>query len=515
VRTGGATAGVLEHAGGDVESGAPAEMPPSLAPTTLARSISWLSFGQIVTWAASLAWTFVVPRWIGSSEIGVMTLAAATTGLLGVVIGLGMQPLLVREIASNRDRAGRLVGTAVSLQAILTVPMLATVLVILKLGPFHGEEAVAVLLGWGACLPGVILGPIGAGFQAIQKMRYLALAEIVTNAGGSLLAIVLVVLGARAIALLVVGVVIGVGQCGLYLIWARPMVAIRWVTTWRDIWQLFLASLPFWSLSAFYIIYVWLDSFLLGIMTSTTILGWYGLATRLFSGTLLVFPTILSTAWLPQLVGASQQGRDALQRSGRAAMEVVLILSMPVCLGSILVAGPLVHVLYGPSFAGAVPVFVLLGLCVPLTYFNIMAYQVMVAQRRQMVWLKVMAMATAINLVLNLVLIRYFQERLADGAIGSCLALVGTELAQVAVAVWLVRDVFSKASVWRLVKGGVATVAMGGVVTVALRGGLVLGVGAGLVSFPAFAAGLRVLSREERGQVGALARGIRRRLSRA
>jgi O-antigen/teichoic acid export membrane protein len=471
---------------------------PASSDQVLARNVSWLTVGQIVTWTLTLVWTVIVPRRLGSAQVGIFTLSTAVAGVLMVIVGLGMGPLLVREIATQPDRAPRLIGTAIVLRAGFLLPALAATLMLVWLGPFHGEEALAVLLGGAACVgPGVVLGPISSGFQAIEKMRYLAfisvVSKLVTTVGG----IALVLVGVKAVGLLAAAVIVGLLTTGLGVVWARPHFRIDWRVTRRELGALFIRSLPYWSFAAFFTIYLWIDSLMLGIMTSSTVLGWYGLPTQLF-GTLMFVPVILSTAWLSRLVRAHRGGTATLLRTARPAIELVMVLSMPVCVGSVLVAGPLVHALYGPGFAESAPIFALLALCVPPMYLNSMASQVMVARNQQVVWTKMMVLASLINPLLNLLLIPYFQRTTGNGAIGASVAMVITEVVLAGIGVFLIRDAFTRQIGLRLARGAVATAGMAGVVLMARHGGLVPGILSGIISFAILALLLRVLSDDER-----------------
>jgi O-antigen/teichoic acid export membrane protein len=264
--------------------------------------------------------------------------------------------------------------------------------------------------------------------------------------------------------------------------------------------RLFVASLPYWSFVAFFTIYLWIDSLMLGAMTSTRVLGWYGLPTQLF-GTLMFVPTVLSTAWLSQLVRAHKGGSETLLRAARPAIEFVLVLSLPVCVGAVLVAAPLTRALYGPDFSESIPVFALLALCVPPMYLNIMANQLMIARNQQMVWTKMMALASLVNPALNLVLIPYFQRTRGNGAIGAAIAMVITEVILAVIGFFLVRDTYTRRLAMRVGRAAVATALMAGLVMLALRAGLVVGVLSGMVSFPILAGFLGVLDAGERRQL--------------
>jgi len=475
----------------------------------LARSITVLVGGQLTTWVATLAWTLIVPRRLGPAEVGVYTLGQASAGILLVLVGLGMRPMLVREIAADRSRGPHLIGAAIILRALLSIPAMVIVVVIARFGPFSGEEAVAVVLGSAMCVFFVVSEPIIAALQAIEKMRYLAYATVLSSTVISVGSIGLVVFGVRADGLLLTSVVMTAVVALLCLVWVREHFQIDWRVTLHDLRQLLVESLPYWSGAAFFTLYLWTDSVMLGIMVPSTVLGWYGLPTRLF-GTLMVVPVILTTAWLPQLTHAFQRGVDALYGAARAPIELVIILSLPMCVGTLLVSAPLVRALYGPGFAGSIPVLAILALCVPPMYLNIMANQVMIARKRQLTWTKVMVVASLINPALNVVLIPYFQRTHGNGAIGASAAMVITEVILAGIGAVLVRQAFARSSLVRVLKGAAATAGMATAVLLALPLGLVAGVVVGTISFPLLAFVLGVLSEQEQAQLRAAVTRIRR-----
>jgi O-antigen/teichoic acid export membrane protein len=86
---------------------------------------------------------------------------------------------------------------------------------------------------------------------------------------------------------------------------------------------------------------------------------------------------------------------------------------------------------------------IVLGLCIPPVYANIILASVLVAEKRQGMWTIVMIAAAVLNPLLNLVLIPLTEHRYHNGAIGAAISLVLTELALNGVGVLVVgRHVF-------------------------------------------------------------------------
>lgn len=473
--------------------------------TVLARNVGVLAGSQVITWCAGLAWALFVPRALGANGTGVFTLSVAASGILTVLIGLGTRPLLVREISIDRARASRLITTAIVQRALLSIPMLVLLALFARFGNFNHEQIAVLYLGWAVSVLYVLFEPIQAGLQALEKMQYLAYSDVLTKTCVSLISVVLVTAGFRAIGLLTLTVVVLAMVFVLHIVWMRRNFSVDWHIRPADLWSLTTGSIPYLGFALFFTFYLWIDSLMLSVMTPANVLGWYGLPTKLF-GTLMFLPVILSTAWLPRMAMAHAAGDDALWRVSRFPLQIVVALSLPVCVGVVLVAGHLISFLYGPEFDQAIPVMGLLALSVPPMYLNIMVNQILVARHQQMLWTKAMALACVVNPVLNLALIPYFQSHNGNGAIGAAISLLVTELVLTAIGVTVVRRVFNREFFIRIGRAALASAGMGLAVLAARRFGLTPAILVGLIVYPTLAITLRVLTRQELDQLVSMVR---------
>jgi O-antigen/teichoic acid export membrane protein len=268
------------------------------------------------------------------------------------------------------------------------------------------------------------------------------------------------------------------------------------------------ASLPYWAFGLFFMVYLWIDFVMLSLLTTNEVVGWYAVPTRLFQ-TLMFLPVVVATAWLPHFVRGFEESDDKLKEAARQPVELVLLLSLPIAALTAVSADPVIHLLYGSAYAESVPVMVILGLCVPAMYMNIMLSQVLIAMNKQATWTWVMATTIVINPLFNLALIPFTQHRYDNGAIGAAFSLLLTEIIVVAAGVWLIgRRVFDGGSVRRATLGLVAATASGAVAYfseawVGWVAGLVLGV----LTFAAAAAVLRVFTA---GEIDLMRQGLQK-----
>jgi O-antigen/teichoic acid export membrane protein len=146
---------------------------------------------------------------------------------------------------------------------------------------------------------------------------------------------------------------------------------------------------------------------------------------------------------------------------------------------------------------------VVLGLCIPPMYLNIMLSQVLIAMNQQARWTWVMAGTTVVNPLFNLALIPWTQHRYGNGAIGAGISLLLTELICIAAGfVMIGRHVFDRGTLRRTVLGTCAAAAMWAVYYVSKSTiGTLPSLVAGTVTFVVLAAAVRLLTSEEVGLI--------------
>jgi O-antigen/teichoic acid export membrane protein len=475
--------------------------PPPAAPEggpKMGRNVSILASAQLITWTMTLLWTLVVPRALGPSGLGTIMAAWSITGILGVVLGLGTRNYLVRESVVRPDSAPGLIGTALILRIVLSPLLIVAAVVYGELVGWTGDAQTVLYLAAAATLFVQIAEPLQAGFQATERMEYLAYSDIISKSGQGLVGIVIVLLGFGTVGVTACWAVMTGVVVVLDLYWLRGLVRIDWRTNVRRMTAVARASLPYWAFGLFFMLYLWIDFVMLSLLTSDEVVGWYAVPTRLFQ-TLMFLPVAVATAWLPHFVRGFEESDEKLKDAARQPVELVLLLSLPIAALTAAAADPVINLLYGSEYANSVPVMAILGLCIPAMYMNIMLSQVLIAMNRQSTWTWVMAVTTVVNPLFNLALIPLAQHRWDNGAIGAAISLLLTEIVVVAAGVWLIgRRVFDGGSVRRAALGLVAATASG-LVTYFGEGvvGWVPALALGILAFVVAAAALRVFTAEE------------------
>lgn len=462
---------------------------------TLVRNIALLFGSQAASWAFALLWTLVVPRLLGPAIMGQLVIAWAITGVVGMIAGLGVTTLVTKDVARRPETASALVGAAIWTRIAVAAPAVGLVLTYVYFVRFDSIQTLVILLASGVMVVNLFGGVLIAALTGLEKMEYVAYNRMLTAGLVAVLGIGLVLAGFRAVALVALDLFLSAILLYLAFHWSRRHFHVTVTPHLALIRKVVVDSWPLWIGAMVFSVYLAIDSIILGALAPVTVVGWYGVPTQMFSA-ILVVPAIIINAWFPRLSKAFGDGEARLHEEARPVLEVLLVIAIPASAGLAAVSGPLIHTLYGDRFDAAAPVMFVLALTILPTFLNIAAYYILLASERQMIWIKVIAVTAVINPVLNLILIPYFQHRTGNGALGSALSLLATEVVQAAAAVWLLRWM-GPSMLRRPGRALIATTLMTLLVVLASPLGLLVQIAVGIVSFVALGVALRLLSDAE------------------
>jgi O-antigen/teichoic acid export membrane protein len=465
----------------------------------LVQNVLLLLSSQLVIWAVTFVSNVFVPRGLGPARMGELTVATSVALILDTVFALGYGALMVKDIARDASTAPGLVGTALTTRLLLLLPATGTVAVMTVVIHASPELTVLIWLAAASTFLGLFGGAFHASFQALERMQYSAITNVLSRAGVAVGSILLVALGHGPGAILGMTVAVsGLLASLLWWWWHRTGIGVDWTWDWGRARHLLVGSLPYWSTALLLSFYMWIDALMLSAMAPITVVGWYSVPVRLFA-TLLFLPTILGTAYLPRLARAFPAGHDALGTEARRFLELALTASFPITAGLLLVGWQLVWVLYGAEYLQSVPVLMIVALSLPPTYLNIVSNQILIAANKQFYWTWVMLGASIVNPLLNLVLIRLTQDQYGNGALGAAAALLLTETGMAVAGLAFVVPLLRWSTAARLGRAVAATLVMSSVVWLAARHfGLTTMVVAGGLSFVVAALALGVLRPDER-----------------
>lgn len=409
------------------------ERPPptalsSSAPARIVRNVLALGMGQAFSWVSAAGLAVVFPHYLGDAGLGKLTIAYSLTEVCALLASMGVTDYLTKEIARREQQGQSDVLNAIVMR--LPLAVLAALVAVLLAHVLRFDTATRRAI-YVLCLniPLVMISGVFTGaLYGMQHMRLVAILNGVSKA-------VLLTLGTVAL-------VAGYGLLGVAIAWniSLAVVAVGSFVALarvggiggrvdRSRWRiLFTASMPFFVWQAALLVYGRVDALILAVFTRDAVVGWYDVAYRIVSIPMFV-PIIVAGAIYPALSRSAHTDRPQFESIFRRSLQLVLLLTIPIAVGTIMISSRLLVFLhYPPEFHHSVPLIAILALHIPIVSGDIIVGNTLYALDKQRQWALTAVAAAFLNPALNVPLIPYFDHLFGNGAIAAATITVGTEL---------------------------------------------------------------------------------------
>ena len=449
-------------------------------------------------------------RELGPSDFGLQNLAANLCTFAFMFVEWGHSGVLPREIARNPARSGVLLGTSIawragsSVIALLCLALLSWLLYPRAFLPVLGLVALQSLLG-------SVSNAYQDAARGFERTDVTAIGRI----GGQLLnaAFVLPVLflGGRLISVMTAATVagfiilplitnlthrIGVGRP------AFDAGELAYLT--RSGWAFLVSWVAMTSLG-------FVDALALSKLSTPEVFGWYSAAQKLV-GTLLVPSGALVVSLYPTLSRLIIEDPEQYKATLRRSVSGTGLLAIPLSVGCALYSGLGIAIYGKSSYAPAGQNLIVMSAMVLLVYFSMPFGSALLAAGRHVAWASAQFGCVVLRMVLNLLLIPWFQRQYGNGGLGVCVSSVLCEVVLVAVSLYMIPSgVVNRALAKVLGKGALAGVVMAAV-ALGLRS-INPWLAAPLVMIVYFVA-LYLMGGVDMGQISRITDGIRNRLTR-
>jgi O-antigen/teichoic acid export membrane protein len=147
-----------------------------------------------------------------------------------------------------------------------------------------------------------------------------------------------------------------------------------------------------------------IDMAILAVYEPDEIVGRYGAAYRVFESTLFVGWSV-TAAFLPVLSRITRDSTPPLGRVFERGMKLVPALSLPLAVGTLVLAEPIIRTLFGDQYAGGAGALRILAPAMTLAAASYLASHLLIARDRQVTMAWIYGLIAVENVAANFVLI--------------------------------------------------------------------------------------------------------------
>lgn len=412
----------------------------------VARNSLFSLGGQIAVKLLSFAFTVFVVRRLGDATFGRYSTALAYVYLFAIFSDLGLGTYLVREIARDRSRMAELLSNVIVLRLLLSAGTVALIVGSAAALGRPGDVLIGVFVAGCMLFAFAVQGPLDSVLIGRERLDYSAVFSVVTQLVFVGLGTVVLLRGLSYVWLLAAQL------CSVLAAAALSVIVIRRLSTdggWRmedgpvpssvlrrpspRKWPgLVRAALPFGVIGFTIGLSYHLDTVLLSTYRSDAEVGWYRAAYNLIF-TLTMISHAICLAHYPSLTRQRASMPQGLVRAYERALKYLFMLSIPIAVGTTILAGPIILNLYREGLAPAIVPLRILIWVLPLLFLSeFLGYIVIIADREQRA-ARALIVSTTCNVLLNLLLIPRF------GYLAASVVTVITEAVLVGQYLWELR----------------------------------------------------------------------------
>ena len=378
---------------------------------------------------ASIAFYVVMARELGAKSFGVFTFGLAFVILTTTLGNFGQDSVLTREVARDRTLLDRYFFNTLALKTVISAVSLALALLIAEIVGVSSETRTVLLLLGPAVVLEILMKTCFAAFQAYERLEFIPIALVTQRTVTAIAGIAALLAGAGVVAVSAIylaGAALGFAL-SLRLLLRRVVRPAFRIETGRW-WPLMRAAAAIGTASVFAVVLFRADMTMLAAFKPAAVVGHYGAAYRLLEATLFVSWSVGSAVY-PVFSRLSPTSEPAVGFVFERSLKLVVALTLPLAAGALVLADPVVRLVYGNEYATAANALRLLAPTIALYPVAYVAASLLVSQHRQRAMMIVYGLVALENILANFVLIPWLS---LNGA------ALGTSLSQLLVTVALI-----------------------------------------------------------------------------
>lgn len=327
----------------------------------------WIFFDKILRALLGLFVGAWVARYLGPSQFGELAYCIAFVGIFQSIANLGLDGIVVREIANQSQRANIILGTVFQLR--LWVGLVLWLFSVVLYGLTNGFEDQGI---W-------IIGLVGAGmvfqvadtvdlwFQGNSQSKRTVLAKASAYLISNVVRVVLILLAAPLIAFAVIVAIEGVlTALALYFSYQRFPAEGGWKKHLPEAKKLLKESWPYMISGLSIMLYMRIDQLMIKSMLGDHELGIFAAVIPIASLWNMI-PMAICTSIAPLIARKRKDGMKAFEKTLVLMFRFFWVLCFFIVTLTLLFSGLVIRLMYGQAYEEAIPVLNIYVLtCIPI-----------------------------------------------------------------------------------------------------------------------------------------------------
>lgn len=396
-----------------------------------AKNASWIMVGRVFQLVLTFVTTFFVARYLGPEKYGTITYTYSYVALFLPICTLGMNDIAVKELLDNKEKNDEILGTIISLRFISSLVSIGLIYIVVEL---MNDNPLFPYIAF--------LQSLSLVFQIFDTIIYFYQSRLLAKKTGIIIAISYTLTSIFRI----IGLILKKDiewfafAVSLDFFVISILLVIRYLKDGYSFSfslntgkRLLKRSSSYIFAGLMIVIYSKADTIILGKMIDETNVGYYSAATTLCNAWPFILTAIIDSA-SPIIIDTFKIDKDDYKKKIKQLYAAVFYVSLIVGILITILASFIIYVLYGDAYMPSVTPLRIVCWSTIFAYLGVARTSWMQCENKLKYEAKLSLYGAIINVVLNLVLIKYF------GIIGAAIALLLTQFITNVVLVYAIKE---------------------------------------------------------------------------
>ena len=367
-----------------------------------------LIFARILQPLISFSIILLIAHILGKKGLGEYSFVLSYILLFQIIASLSFTNLIAREISRDQGLAGKFVVNAGLVSVLFGLFLQGLLLLIIKMMAVEPLLSRTIFYTSFSILASALIGVSEGVLTGFEKLYLLAVTQTVENVSRALVSVVLLLKGYGVLELMLVFLACRYLSLVIYSFFLNKEIKQWAVRIDSHFIQNFLKKLQTFVLIIVFVTIYWrLDIIMLTKMDGTVASGIYSAAYRLFQ-IFIIIPQSFVYSLFPIISKKFGGEGKSFQETVERGIRYLLFFSIPMTVLMIVLAKPVIFLLYGPKFSESITVLKILMLTIIPYSITVMMGYTLVASNLQKYDMMINGASVLANATLNYFLISRF-----------------------------------------------------------------------------------------------------------
>jgi len=320
----------------------------------IAKNTFIITISSVFTLFLSFFFTAAFARYLGVDNYGLFAFAGSFVGLFALFFDLGLNSLIVRELARYKEKISFYFGNTFVIEIIVSLIVIIFIYCIAYLLGYPGETLSIVLLSAIFLAFEMFAQLIFSIFNAYERREYEALINIISKFIYVLFGFIGIFLQLPLFEIVILFIFSSCGKLFLgYFTLLRkvykPKIKVD-ISSWLPMIKL---AIPF-ALGGFlFNLYFHIDMTMLSLLKGNEAVAYYSVAYSFVSSFMIIPAALVGSVW-PVLSRLFIQSKDSLVKVYSKTTQYLMILGVPISFGMFFMSDIAIMTIFGYKYANSI-----------------------------------------------------------------------------------------------------------------------------------------------------------------